>query len=71
MAAIDINRLSVDERLELLGELWDSLTAAPDALPLTDGQRRELDWRLDELDREGPSGISWEDAKRNILNRRP
>jgi putative addiction module component (TIGR02574 family) len=54
---IDIATLSQEERLRLLEQLWDSLSAAPETIPLTDEQREELDRRLDELDREGPTGI--------------
>jgi Putative addiction module component len=32
------------------------------AVPLTKPQRDELDRRLDELDREGPVGIPWEEV---------
>ena len=69
MGAINIAGLSSQERLQLLEELWDSLSATPEAIPLTTGQREELDRRLDELDREGPSGIPWEDVLRQIRNR--
>src|SRR5438445_11991139 len=34
--------LSVEDRLELIEELWDSLVAAPEAITVTDAQRREL-----------------------------
>jgi putative addiction module component (TIGR02574 family) len=54
---IDIDALSREERLDLLERLWDSLAANPEAIPLTDAQREELDRRLDDLDREGPDGI--------------
>ena len=33
---------------------------------MTNAQREELDRRLDELDREGPIGIPWDDALRRI-----
>jgi putative addiction module component (TIGR02574 family) len=46
---IDIATLSQEERLRLLEQLWDSLSAAPETIPLTDGQLEELDRRLDEL----------------------
>ena len=59
---IDIASLTTEERLELLERLWDSLSSAPDALPLTDAQREELDRRLDELDRDGPTGLPAEDV---------
>jgi len=54
---IDIQALSPDQRLELIELLWDSLSSTPEAIPFTEAQRTELDRRLDELDREGPSGI--------------
>ena len=60
MSTIDIAKLSPEERLELLEQLWDSLSA--EAIPLTDAQRDELDRRLDELDREGPVGIPWNEV---------
>ena len=61
MASIDITNLSPDERLQLLDELWESLSATPETIPLTDAQRAELDHRLDDLDREGPVGIPWDE----------
>lgn len=67
--AIDIATLSPEERLELLEQLWDSLSTRPDAVPMTKPQREELDRRLDELDREGPGGIPWEEVQRRIKNR--
>ncbi len=71
MATIDIASLSLEERLRLLEELWESLTRTPEALPLTNAQREELDRRLDELDREGPLGIPWEEVHRGIRGRTP
>ena len=68
--AIDIATLSPEERLKLLEQLWDSLSSSPSAVPLTTPQREELDRRLDELDREGPVGIPWEEVQRRISSRR-
>ena len=69
MSAIDIAKLSPEERLELLEQLWDSLSATPEAIPLTDAQRAELDRRLDDLDREGPVGIPWNEVLDRIRSR--
>lgn len=59
---IDITILSREEQLQLLERLWDSLSTKPTTLLITDAQRKELDWRLDELDREGPIGIPAEEV---------
>jgi putative addiction module component (TIGR02574 family) len=61
-AALDITRLSRDEQLDLLDQLWESLGRDPEALPLSDAQRAELDRRLDELEAEGPVGLTWEEV---------
>lgn len=65
----DIEALTPEERLSLLEQLWDSLAATPEAIPLTKAQREELDRRLDELEREGPVGIPWEEVLNRIRSR--
>lgn len=62
--AINIRKLSPEERLRLLEELWESLS--DDDLPLTAAQRAELDRRLDAIDREGPAGIPWREVLRRL-----
>jgi putative addiction module component (TIGR02574 family) len=66
MAAIDISTLTVEQRLELLDEIWESLSAEPGAIPLTEAQREELDRRIEDLDREGPVGQPLEQVLREI-----
>jgi putative addiction module component (TIGR02574 family) len=55
--AIDIGKLAPEERLKLIGDLWESLRAQPDAVRLTPAQKAELDRRLDALER-GTAGSS-------------
>jgi putative addiction module component (TIGR02574 family) len=66
LPAIDVDHLTTDERLDLIGRLWDSIGAAASALPLTPAQRDEIDQRLDDLEREGPTGTPWDEAVRRI-----
>ena len=66
----DIEMLTVEERLALIERVWNSLTVAPDDIPLTNAQREELDRRIDELEHEGPVGIPWEDVLDRIKSRR-
>ena len=54
--ALDIEGLTVAERLDLIDQLWESVSVA--APPLTPAQRKELDRRLDQLEQDGPSGLS-------------
>ena len=66
---VDVDRLTSEERLQLLEDLWESLRRAPEAVPVTDAQKAELDRRLDELDEEGPVGIPWDEVVRRIKGR--
>lgn len=63
---MDIDHLTTEERLDLIERLWDSLGAAASTIPLTSPQRDELNRRLDDLDREGPTGTAWDEAVRRI-----
>ena len=62
MASIEIEKLSTDERLQLIEDLWESLTETPEGVPLTASQRAELDRRLDRLERDGPTGMPANEA---------
>jgi putative addiction module component (TIGR02574 family) len=66
--SVDIDILTQAERLQLIDELWESLSATPEAIPLTDAQRRELDRRLDELDAGESAGIPWQQVLDRIRN---
>ncbi len=64
--AVNVAALSREEQLRLLDELWEVLGRDPDALPLSDEQRRDLDERLDDLEREGPVGLSWNETLAHV-----
>lgn len=66
VSILDIDRLSSEEQFQLLGELWERLSAFPEAIPLTEAQRDELDRRLDKLERSGPTGIPWDEVHRRV-----
>jgi putative addiction module component (TIGR02574 family) len=52
-----ITDLSLEERLKLVEDLWDSIAADQERLPLTREQRAELDERLDEFELDGDLGL--------------
>lgn len=68
--AFDFRQLSVDERLELIEQIWDSIVeeteGTSDAFSLTEEQRVELERRLAEHDRDPESAILWEEAVARI-----
>ena len=54
------------ERLELIGILTDSLENTAEVIPLTEGQRRDLDRRLREMDADPELGFTWEQVKSRV-----
>jgi len=66
--AIDIEKLAPEERLQLISELWESLRAVPESVPLTPAQRAELGRRLDELDRGDVGVVPWAEVKRRLTD---
>ncbi len=67
--AINIEKMSAEERLRLIEVLWESLRTRPESVPLTQAQREELDRRLDELDRGETETIPWEEVKQRLRDR--
>jgi putative addiction module component (TIGR02574 family) len=66
----DILNLSIAERIELIGDLWDSLAEVPEAITLTEGQKAELDRRLDAYHKDPTAGASWPVVRDRIAKRK-
>ncbi len=61
-----LRALPLDDRLRLVEDLWDSIAADQQALPLTDDQRAELDRRLDTFERDQDRGRLASEAMADI-----
>ena len=59
-------QLSVQQRLELIGELWDSIPDSLDALPIPEWHREELERRLVAADADPEGAIPWDEVKRRL-----
>jgi putative addiction module component (TIGR02574 family) len=59
---IDLHDLTPAERLELAGELWDSLDDGPESIPLTPAQVRELDRRVGAYRTDREAGRPWREV---------
>jgi putative addiction module component (TIGR02574 family) len=70
MKDLGIDRWSVADRLALVQEIWDSITATPEEVPLTEAQRHELDRRLAELDANPANVLTWEEIKTHVRGQR-
>src|SRR5438105_9447983 len=65
----EILALPVEERMELLEAIWDSISAVPEALPLSDAHRAVIDERLEEHRRNPDEGVCLDEALARVRSR--
>ena len=68
LAKADILSLSISERIQLVEDIWDSITEAPDSIPLTEEEKAELDRRLDAYHQDSNEGSPWDIVRERIRN---
>ena len=70
MSPEEIAQLSVAERVQLAEDIWDSIAAHPESLPLTEAQKLELDRRLAAYESDPAKTESWEAIRGRLEQRR-
>jgi len=65
---IPVEDLSAEERIDLMGRLWDSLDPTV-AAPITESLAAELDRRERDADRAPEAGESWPTIKRDLAKK--
>ena len=68
MTTLDIARLTPSERLDLIGELWDSL--APEDVSLTAAQEAELGRRMQSFEEDAKAAVSWDEVEAALGEKR-
>ena len=63
---LDIEKLSLVERIRLVGDIWDGIAAEQESLEITEAQRIELRRRRDEYRSSREKGSSWESIKNRL-----
>lgn len=61
--------LTVEQRIEVIGELWDQIPENLESLPLMDWQREELERRLANAEANPDAAIPWDEVKRRLRER--
>ena len=69
LQALGIDRMSVEDRIALATEIWDSIAAEPCPPLLTEPQRLELDRRLADHAANPNDVVPWEQIKAEALAR--
>ncbi len=70
MKDLGIDRLSVEDRLALMHEIWDSVSGFVEQCPLTEDEKQMLDRRCAELDAHPENVLTWEEIKARVQGRR-
>ena len=65
----ELLKLSVAERIQLVEDLWDSIAADPENVPLSEAQLKELRRRLAEHRTNPESAVPWEEVRRRLYER--
>ena len=68
LKADELARLSPEERLALIGQLWDSL--GDNEVPLPEAQKVELARRLSSYDQDRAQAVTWEQLRAELARRR-
>lgn len=63
---LDIASLTVPQRLDLIGQLWDSIPDPASALDIPEWHRAENDKRVAAADAAPEQAIPWEEVKRGL-----
>ena len=65
----EILKLSIAERIELVGDIWDSVAEVPEAVELSDQEKVELERRLDAYHKDPDAGSPWPAVRERIRKR--
>ena len=69
LKSLGIDKLSLDDRVELAHAILDSVKEEVEAAPLTEAQKREIDRRLEAHRKNPEAAIPWEQIRLAALSR--
>jgi putative addiction module component (TIGR02574 family) len=70
ITATDTLELSVPERIQLVEDIWDTISGEPEAIQLSEEEKQIIDERLEAYHRTPELGSPWEDVYKRIVTKR-
>lgn len=67
ISTADLLELSVEERIKLVGEIWNSIAAIPEQVEVSPEVRELLEARLVDYRANPDAGSPWHEVKARIL----
>jgi len=61
--------LTVEQKLELIGKLWDEIPDSPDALSVPDWHQQILRQRMASADADPQAAIPWEEVEKVLRDK--
>ena len=68
ISVTDILELTVQERIQLVEVIWESIAAFPQALEISPELKTELQARLADFEQNPEAGYSWDEVKLQLKN---
>ncbi len=65
----DLKHLPLAQRVQLVEDLWDSIAAELESMPLSDSLKREMDRRLEDYLKDPTRAVPYEEVKRRMKER--
>ena len=69
MKDLGIDQLTMEDRIALVQEIWDSIAVTPEEIPFTEAQREELERRLAAHEASPGDVVPWDEVKAQALAR--
>lgn len=69
VSVADILGLPIQERIQLVEMIWESIAAVPQAIEVSPELEADLQQRLVEFQRDPEAGYSWDDVKAQLKNK--
>ena len=69
LKSLGIDRLTIDERLQLVGDIWDDIASTIQSRDIPQSHKDELDRREAAFEVDPAPGSSWEDVKVRLSRR--
>jgi putative addiction module component (TIGR02574 family) len=60
------DRLTVDEKIQLVHDIWDDIARRPESVRITPAQHAEAERRLKEFDDDPAIAEDWDEVRRRI-----
>ncbi|MGB3788057.1 MAG: addiction module protein [Phormidesmis sp.] len=66
LLTVDIEQISISERIQLAEDLWDSIFENPESLAVTGSQKQAIDERLERHQTAPEDSSSWKEVKARL-----